>query len=71
MDKKCFYFSVQLAICVNQIIKYDFPGRWTQIVDKISIFLQNPGELLFIFCKFLYTASSLDPFLNNLEMLES
>lgn len=34
--------KVQLAICVNHIIKYDFPGRWTQVVDKISIFLQNP-----------------------------
>lgn len=33
---------VQLAICVNHIIKYDFPGRWTQVVDKISIYLQNP-----------------------------
>lgn len=33
---------VQLAICVNHIIKSDFPGRWTQIVDKISIYLQNP-----------------------------
>lgn len=35
-------FSVQLATCVNQIIKHDFPGRWTQIVDKISIYFQNP-----------------------------
>ncbi|KAJ6640518.1 Importin-7 [Pseudolycoriella hygida] len=32
----------QLAQCVNHIIKYDFPGRWTQIVDKINIYLQNP-----------------------------
>lgn len=32
----------QLAICINHIIKKDFPGRWTQIVDKISIYLQNP-----------------------------
>lgn len=33
----------QLAQCVNHIIKYDFPGRWTQIVDKINIYFQNPG----------------------------
>ncbi|XP_055706961.1 importin-7 isoform X2 [Phlebotomus papatasi] len=33
---------VQLAICVYHIIVSDFPGRWTQIVDKISIYLQNP-----------------------------
>jgi hypothetical protein len=23
-------------------VKHDFPGRWTQIVDKISIYMQNP-----------------------------
>ncbi|XP_076329001.1 importin-7-like isoform X2 [Tachypleus tridentatus] len=33
---------IQLAVCVNQIIKHDFPGRWTEIVDKISIYLQLP-----------------------------
>lgn len=33
---------VQLCVCVNHIIKCDFPGRWPQVVDKISIFLQNP-----------------------------
>uniref|UniRef100_A0A1A9VN34 Importin N-terminal domain-containing protein n=1 Tax=Glossina austeni TaxID=7395 RepID=A0A1A9VN34_GLOAU len=32
----------QLAVCVNHIIKNDFPGRWTQVVDNISIYLQNP-----------------------------
>lgn len=34
---------VQLSTCINNIIKHDFPGRWTQIVDKISIYFQNPG----------------------------
>lgn len=24
------------------MVKNDFPGRWTQIVDKISIYLQTP-----------------------------
>lgn len=33
---------MQLATCINHIIKHDFPGRWTQIVDKISIYFQNP-----------------------------
>lgn len=33
---------VQLSLCVSSIVKHDFPGRWTQIVDKISIYLQNP-----------------------------
>lgn len=45
-------FRIQLAVCISNIIKYDFPGRWTQIVDKITIYLQNsdascwPGVLL-------------------------
>jgi len=26
---------------VNHIIKSDFPGRWPQVVDNISIYLQN------------------------------
>ena len=33
---------IQLAVCVSQIVKHDFPGRWPQIVDKIFINLQNP-----------------------------
>lgn len=32
---------VQLCVCINTIIKHDFPHRWTQVVDKISIYLQN------------------------------
>ena len=43
-----FIFRLQLVVCVNTIIKHDFPGRWTQIVDKISIYLQNPeGEKIY------------------------
>lgn len=26
---------VQLCMCVNNMVKHDFPGRWTQIVDKV------------------------------------
>lgn len=37
-----YMFRVQLAVCISNIIKHDFPGRWTQIVDKITIYLQNP-----------------------------
>ncbi|XP_053624286.1 importin-7 [Plodia interpunctella] len=33
---------VQLCLCLKTIIKHDFPTRWTQIVDKIHIYLQNP-----------------------------
>ena len=33
---------VHLGVCVNHIIKHDFPNRWTQIVDKIAVYLQTP-----------------------------
>ncbi|XP_023028647.1 importin-7 msk [Leptinotarsa decemlineata] len=32
----------QLCTCVNHMVKHDFPGKWTQIVDKISVYLSNP-----------------------------
>ncbi|XP_059055104.1 importin-7 [Achroia grisella] len=34
--------QIQLCSCLKTIIKHDFPTRWTQIVDKIHIYLQNP-----------------------------
>lgn len=37
-----WFHRVQLAVCVSSIVKHDFPGKWTQIVDKVSIYLQNP-----------------------------
>ncbi|CAJ0960718.1 unnamed protein product [Ranitomeya imitator] len=30
----------QLTLCLRVIIKYDFPGRWTGVVDKIGFYLQ-------------------------------
>ena len=33
---------VQLAICISIITKVDYPHRWTDVVDKISIYLGNP-----------------------------
>lgn len=33
---------IQLAVCISEIVKHDFPARWPQIVDKISIYLQTP-----------------------------
>lgn len=27
---------LQLSTCVNNMVKHDFPGRWTQIVDKVT-----------------------------------
>lgn len=33
---------VQLASCLGCVLKHDFPGRWTGVVDKVSIYLQSP-----------------------------
>ncbi|XP_061663321.1 importin-8 isoform X2 [Syngnathoides biaculeatus] len=31
----------QLTMCLRTIIKHDFPGRWTAVVDKLSLYLQS------------------------------
>ncbi|PIO00699.1 hypothetical protein AB205_0038510 [Aquarana catesbeiana] len=31
----------QLTLCLRVIIKHDFPGRWTSVVDKIGFYLQS------------------------------
>ncbi|XP_075439514.1 importin-8-like isoform X2 [Ascaphus truei] len=38
----------QLTLCLRVIIKHDFPGRWTGIVDKIGFYLMshNSGSWL-------------------------
>ncbi|KAG1666608.1 Importin-7 [Nymphon striatum] len=33
---------IQLSMCVETIVRHDFPGRWSNIVDKVSIYLQSP-----------------------------
>lgn len=33
---------IQLCLALKIITKCDFPSRWTQVVDKIHIYLQNP-----------------------------
>ncbi|CAG0918650.1 unnamed protein product [Notodromas monacha] len=32
----------QLAMCFHTIIRFDFPGKWPDIVDKIGVYLENP-----------------------------
>ncbi|XP_030629161.1 importin-8 isoform X2 [Chanos chanos] len=34
----------QLTVCLRAIIKHDFPGRWTGIVDKIGMYLQSQNS---------------------------
>lgn len=33
----------QMAVCVINVIKLDFPGRWVGIVDKVVLYLQTPN----------------------------
>uniref|UniRef100_A0AAQ4QTP5 Importin N-terminal domain-containing protein n=1 Tax=Gasterosteus aculeatus aculeatus TaxID=481459 RepID=A0AAQ4QTP5_GASAC len=32
---------VQLTTCIHHMIKHDYPGKWTTIVDKIGFYLQS------------------------------
>uniref|UniRef100_A0A665X634 Importin N-terminal domain-containing protein n=1 Tax=Echeneis naucrates TaxID=173247 RepID=A0A665X634_ECHNA len=34
----------QLTMCLRAIIKHDFPGRWTAIVDKVGMYLQSQNS---------------------------
>ncbi|XP_040009150.1 importin-8 [Xiphias gladius] len=40
----CIVRSAQLTMCLRAIIKHDFPGRWTAIVDKIGMYLQSQNS---------------------------
>lgn len=33
---------IQLCLALKIIAKCDFPSRWTQVIDKVHIYLQNP-----------------------------
>nr|XP_019592711.1 PREDICTED: importin-8 isoform X2 [Rhinolophus sinicus] len=35
---------VQLTMCLRAIIKYDFPGHWPAVVDKIGYYLQSQSS---------------------------
>ena len=34
----------QLTVCLRDMVNSDFPDRWPSVVDKISIYLQNPDR---------------------------
>ncbi|XP_070612520.1 importin-8 isoform X1 [Erythrolamprus reginae] len=35
----------QLTMCLRVIIKHDFPGHWTAVVDKIGFYLQSTNSV--------------------------
>lgn len=34
-------FRTQLTVCLVTMIKHDFPGRWTNVVEKIDVYLKS------------------------------
>uniref|UniRef100_A0A671W7C5 Importin 7 n=1 Tax=Sparus aurata TaxID=8175 RepID=A0A671W7C5_SPAAU len=36
--------EVQLTTCIHHMIKHDYPGKWTTIVDKIGFYLQSDNS---------------------------
>ena len=34
-------FRVQLAVCVSQLVKHDYPGRWPGIAEKAAHYLKS------------------------------
>ncbi|XP_043915217.1 importin-7 [Protopterus annectens] len=38
------HFRVQLTTCIHHIIKHDYPGCWTALVDKIGFYLQSDNS---------------------------
>ncbi len=52
---RCYYLKItfllllvgraQLTVCLRAIIKHDFPGRWTGVVDKINLYLQSQNSV--------------------------
>ena len=35
---------IQLSVCISMIIKHDFPHKWPQVVDHISIHLEQVSQ---------------------------
>jgi len=32
---------VQLAVCISQLVKHDYPGKWPGIAEKVALYLQS------------------------------
>ena len=37
----CGFFRVQLGVCVSQIVKLDFPGKWPGVAEKVLMYLKS------------------------------
>ncbi|KAK3603195.1 hypothetical protein CHS0354_036118, partial [Potamilus streckersoni] len=35
---------VQLCVCISTMIKYDYPGRWPDIPEKIALYIQSDNH---------------------------
>src|SRR5699024_418848 len=59
---------ISLSVALNYIIKYDFPDKWTGIVDKIVIYLQTsePNNWAGALLAMLHLAKNYE-YKNNIE----
>jgi len=37
----CGFSRVQLGVCVSQIVKQDFPGKWPGVAEKVLMYLKS------------------------------
>jgi len=45
MSKKNYiHFRAQLIVCLVTMLKHDFPGRWTNIIEKIDVYLKSDNS---------------------------
>ena len=35
------FCRVQLGVCVSQIVKQDFPGKWPGVAEKVLMYLKS------------------------------
>ena len=35
------FSRVQLGVCVSQIVKQDFPGKWPGVAEKVLMYLKS------------------------------
>lgn len=39
---------VQLSVCISQMIKHDFPGRWPGLPEKLALYIQADNHAMWM-----------------------
>jgi len=37
----CVFSRIQLGVCISQMVKHDFPGKWPGIAEKEMMYLKS------------------------------